>query len=269
MTTAARDKVGSMQQCSASRAPGSGTSHYSRPDFAAQSLRSLTAKMASADPDGASVPGSPRALTLSVYGSGASVRIDAEITDASGDSRELTLGTTGATPGWNTLSVPLTGAHSPIRVRALSLSPLDIGVAGDVALRNLKTDSGSVIESFATNDGWWQEDFAPNPAASPVVPSSTRTDAGQPTVDIPVDNQEVLLMPPPSSRPLPVLIASDSLAALGLSIGQSFPIHIESVNVELVAVGTFDEFPTYYPGSEDFLSCRCPHSSAASASWAW
>ena len=60
-------------------------------------------------------------------------------------------------------------------------------------------------------------------------------------------------MPPASSRPLPVLLASQSLADLGLSVGQPFPIHIETVNVELVAVGTFDEFPTYYPGSEDFL----------------
>ena len=60
-------------------------------------------------------------------------------------------------------------------------------------------------------------------------------------------------MPPPSARPLPVLIASQSLSSLGLSIGQAFPIHLESVNIELVAVGSFDEFPTYYPGDEDFL----------------
>ncbi len=60
-------------------------------------------------------------------------------------------------------------------------------------------------------------------------------------------------MPPASTRPLPVLIAGQSLADLGLTIGQPFPIHIETVNIELVAVGSFDEFPTYYPGSEDFL----------------
>jgi predicted lysophospholipase L1 biosynthesis ABC-type transport system permease subunit len=52
---------------------------------------------------------------------------------------------------------------------------------------------------------------------------------------------------------LPVLIASQSLAALGLSIGQAFPMHIESINVELLPVGSFDEFPTYYPSTEDFL----------------
>jgi hypothetical protein len=226
---------------------------YLRPDFAAQSLRSLTAKMAAADPDGAVVAGSPHALSMSVYSSGVSVRIGAEITDATGNPREVLFGTTSATPGWNTMSALLTGVHDPIRIRALSISPVNIGIVGDVAIRNLATDSGSVIESFATTDGWWQEAFAPDPAAASVVPSSVRTDAGQPTVDIPVGNQEVLLMPPPSSRPLPVLIANESLASLGLSIGQSFPIHIESVNVELVAVGTFDEFPTYYPGTEDFL----------------
>ena len=47
---------------------------YSRPDFASQSLRSLTAKMNAADPDGLPVPGSPHALVLSVYSSGVSAR---------------------------------------------------------------------------------------------------------------------------------------------------------------------------------------------------
>ncbi len=225
---------------------------YSRPDFASQSLRSLTAKMSAADPDGAVVPGSPHALSMRVDTSGVKARIDVQITDAAGDTRDVLLGTT-ASPGWIDMSAPLTGVHSPIRVRAVTISPVDIGVAGDVAIRNLQTGSGSVIESFSITDGWWQEDFAPNPAATPVAPNFVRTDAGQPSVDIPIQDQEVLLMPPPSARPLPVLIASQSLSSLGLSIGQAFPIHLESVNIELVAVGSFDEFPTYYPGDEDFL----------------
>ncbi len=61
-------------------------------------------------------------------------------------------------------------------------------------------------------------------------------------------------MPPASSKPLPVLLASQAMADLGLSIGQPFPMHIETVNIEMVAVGSFDDFPTYYPGSEDFLA---------------
>ena len=80
-----------------------------------------------------------------------------------------------------------------------------------------------------------------------------RTDEGQPSVDIALDNEQVLIMPPASSRPLPVLLSSQSLADLGLTIGQPFPMHIETVNVEMVAVGSFDEFPTYYPGAEDFV----------------
>jgi FtsX-like permease family len=225
---------------------------YSRPDFASQSLRSLTAKMNAADPDGVGVPGSPRALMLSVDSSGVSARIDVQISDSAGDIRDVPLGTV-ATPGWTDLSAPLTGVSFPIRVRAITISPTDIGVAGDVAIRNLRSDSGTVIESFDITDGWWQEAFAPNPAALPVAPTFVRTDQGQPSVDIAVNNEEVLLMPPASQRPLPVLLASQSMADLGLSIGQPFPIHIETVNIELVAVGSFDEFPTYYPGSEDFL----------------
>ena len=225
---------------------------YSRPDFASQSLRSLTAKMAAADPDGAVVPGAPHALSVSVDTSGVKARIDVQITDAAGDTFDVPFGTT-ANPGWINLKAPLNGARFPIRVREVAITPVDVGVAGDVAISNLQTDSGTVIESFATTDGWWQEAFAPNPAAMPLVPNFVRTDAGQPSVDISLQDQEVLLMPPPSTRPLPVLIASQSLSSLGLSIGQAFPIHIESVNVELVAVGSFDEFPTYYPESEDFV----------------
>ncbi len=225
---------------------------YSRPDFASQSLRSLTAKMSASDPDGATVPGSPHALALSVYSSGVSARIDVQISDSSGNVHDVPFGT-AANPGWNDMTAQLTGVSFPIRVRAITMTPTEIGVAGDLAFRNLRTDSGTVIESFDISDGWWDEDFAPNPAALPVSPTFTRTDQGEPSVDIPVDNEEVLLMPPASPRPLPVLIASQSLADLGLTIGQPFPIHIETVNIELVAVGSFDEFPTYYPGSEDFL----------------
>ena len=73
-------------------------------------------------------------------------------------------------------------------------------------------------------------------------------------MDIPVDNQEVLPHAAARRRDrCPCCSPVSRLASLGLSIGQAFPIHIESVNVELVAVGSFDEFPTYYPGSEDFL----------------
>ncbi len=225
---------------------------YSRSDFASQPLASLTARMNAADPDGVAVPGSPHALVLSVDSSGVSVRFDVQISDSTGDIRDVSLGTI-ASPGWTDLSASLTGVSFPIRVRAITISPTDIGVAGDVAFRNLRTDSGTTIESFDIADGWWDEAFAPNPAALAVSPTFLRTDQGQPSVDIAVDNEEMLLMPPASSRPLPVLLASQSLADLGLTIGQPFPVHIETVNVELVAVGSFDEFPTYYPGSEDFL----------------
>ena len=151
---------------------------YARPDFASQSLRSLTAKMSTADPDGATVPGSPRALALSVYSSGVSARIAVQISDATGDVRSVKLGTTSAQAGWNDLRASLTDVAFPIRVRAITVSPTDIGVAGDVAFRNLRTDSGAIVESFDITDGWWQEDFAPNPAALPVKPTFVRTDGG-------------------------------------------------------------------------------------------
>jgi hypothetical protein len=225
---------------------------YSRPDFASQSLRSLTAAMNAADPDGALVSGSPHALSVSVYSSGVSARIGLEVTDAAGDLRDLPLGT-AAGPGWIDMSASLAGVRGPIRVRALTISPVDISKSGDVAFSNLRTGSGSVIESFASDDNWWEEAFAPDPAVAPLEPSLVHSQAGQFSVDIPISTNEVRLLPPPSARPLPVLMASQTLASLGLSIGQAFPFRLDGVNVEMVAVGSFDEFPTYYPAQEDFL----------------
>ncbi len=225
---------------------------YSRPDFASQSLRSLTAAMNAADPDGVLVSGSPSALSLSVLSSGVSARIGVEITDAAGDVRALPLGT-AAGAGWTEMTAPLTGVRFPIRVRALTISPVDISKSGDVAVSNLRTDRGSVIESFAADDNWWEEAFAPDTGVAPLEPSLVHSEAGQPSVDILLSTNEVRLLPPPSTRPLPVLMASQTLASLGLSLGQPFPLRLDGVNVQLVPVGSFDEFPTYYPAQEDFL----------------
>jgi hypothetical protein len=228
---------------------------YSGSDFAAQPLAALTSQMAAADPGGSVVPGSPRALSLSVYSSGFDGHADVEITDSTGRDVRLTLGTLNAT-GWSDLTAPLGSAGSltyPLHVRALWLTPTGGNAVGDVAVENLRTDSGAVIESFARADGWWQEAFAPDPAEASLAPTLLHTRQGEPSVDVPINLNTIILLPPPPSHPLPVLLASQTMAGLGVSIGQPFPLHMDTVDVELVPVGTFDEFPTHYPQREDLI----------------
>ncbi len=227
---------------------------YARNDFAPTPLASLTATMAARDPDGRSVPGTPRTLSLSVYSSGFDGRIDIEITDATGRDVLLSMGSL-AMAGWTQRSATLDAQAIvfPVKVRSLQVTPTGTNAVGDVAVEDLRTDSGMDIESFATARGWWTEAFAPDTAQASVTPSALHSRHGEASVDIPINLQSVLLLPPPSSQPLPVLLAAPTMAALGVSVGQSFPLHIDTVDVQLVPVGSFDYFPTHYPAREDLI----------------
>ncbi|HSS38187.1 MAG TPA: hypothetical protein VLT58_05410, partial [Polyangia bacterium] len=120
---------------------------YARDDFAAQPLPTLASIMASRDPDGSVVPGTPRALAVSVYSSGFDGRVDIEITDATGRDTVMPMGTLGVA-GWADLSAPLVTHGAPIafpvRVRSLRVVPTGSNAVGDVAVENLRTDSGTV-----------------------------------------------------------------------------------------------------------------------------
>ncbi len=229
---------------------------YSRSDFATPSLRALTSTMAAADPDGLALPGTPHAVLMTVYSSGLDARIDVELTDATGRDVVVPMGTLGAA-GWTELSASLPSAGQslsyPVRVRALRVTPLGSNGAGDVAVENLRTDTGAVVESFGTAHGWWEEAFAPDIAETALKPALLHTRHGELAVDVAVDLQPVLLLPPPSSRPLPVLLAAPTMAALGVGVGQAFPLHMDTVDVQLIPVGSFDDFPTHYPQREDLV----------------
>jgi hypothetical protein len=177
------------------------------------------------------------------------------VTDASGRDLVLALGTLRS-PGWFDLTASLSAAGPityPLHVRDLRLTPTGSDAVGDVAVENLRTDSGAVIESFARADGWWREAFAPDTAEAALAPTLLYTRGGEPSVDVPINLNSIILLPPPSSRPLPVLLATQTMAALGVSLGQPFPLHMDTVNVQLVPVGSFDEFPTHYPQREDLI----------------
>ncbi|HEY7927383.1 MAG TPA: FtsX-like permease family protein [Candidatus Dormibacteraeota bacterium] len=229
---------------------------YTRSDFASQPLPSLGAAMTAKDPDGLPVPGAPRALSLSVYSSGLDGRVVLEVSDAAGRSASLTLGSLGSV-GWSEMTASLSAATRPlaypVRVRAVHLELSGVRATGDVALANLRTDSGTVMESFAVADGWWQQAFAPNPAESDVAPSSLHPRDGRPTLDVPLDHTTVIVEPAPSRAPIPVLLGTQTMADLGVSLGQAFPLHINTVDVQLVAVASFDQFPTYYAARGSFM----------------
>ncbi|HWD74925.1 MAG TPA: ABC transporter permease [Solirubrobacteraceae bacterium] len=229
---------------------------YARSDFAAQPLQSLGAAMAARDPDGLTVPGTPNALSMSVYSSGLDGRAVVDLSDASGRALSLTLGSLGR-PGWSEMTASLGSAavrpDYPVRVRAVRLEVNGVHATGDVALANLRTGSGRLIESFAVADGWWQEAFAPNPAEGDVAPSAAHLANGRPSLDIALDHDTILVEPAPSGAPLPVLLGTQTMADLGVSVGQAFPLHINTVDVQLVPVGSFDQFPTYYPARESFI----------------
>ncbi len=227
----------------------------SRSDFAAQPLATLTGDVAAADPDGAGIPRGARALSLTVYSSGLDATVGVEVTDATGRDVTLALGSLRMA-GWSDHTVSLAVAGpltSPLRVRAVRLTVTGTNAVGDVAVEDLRTDAGALIESFARADGWWQESFAPDTAEAALTPTRLRSRGGEASADIPVNLSSVLLLPPPSSRPLPVLLAGHTMASLGVGLGEPFPLHMDTVNVELVAVGSFDDFPTHYPQLEDLI----------------
>ena len=229
---------------------------YSRSDYATPSLQTLTAMMAASDPDGTVVAGTPRALALTVYSSGFDARLDVEITDATGRDLVLPMGTL-RNAGWSELRASLSDAREspayPVRVRALHITPTGTNRVGDVAVENLRTDTGAIVESFASPDGWWQEAFAPDTAVATLKPTLVHSLHGEASVDVPVDLQSILIRPPASARPLPVLLAASTMSALGVSLGQAFPLHMDTVDVQLVPVGSFDQFPTHYPQREDLI----------------
>ena len=231
-----------------------------RSDYAAQPLGALVATMTGRDPDGLAVPGTPASLSVAVDSSGLDGRLLADLTDATGREVELPFGSLGA-GGWTEVTASLSGTSPPpeypLRLRALRVEVTGTRATGDVALAGLRAGA-TQLESFTKPDGWWRESFAPDPAEGDVTPSMARPRDGAPSLDIAVDHETVIVQPRPAAAPLPVLLAAPTLAGLGLSLGQPFPLHIDTVDVEMVPVGTFDDFPTYYPARESFIVAPLP-----------
>jgi hypothetical protein len=111
-----------------------------------------------------------------------------------------------------------------------------------------------VVEPFSAKNGWWVETIGEFGGATLLQPG-TRVHDGSPTMDVhtAVGGGARAIHPPAAAAPLPGLIATSTAAKLGITPGQSFPLHIETNDVDVRLVGVVDYFPTLYPGQDDFL----------------
>jgi hypothetical protein len=232
-----------------------------RSDLAGQSLDQLMQALVRGDPDGVLVPGRPQALSIWVYSSGLDASLDADLVGAGGRPIRADFGTL-ASPGWSELQSPLRGLSTPdfpLRLRTLKVTATGQRATGEVDLSELHAGpaggSGPMLETFSAAHGWWQETIGQfGGSAKALVGSRLRN--GEATTELPIDlfkGITLALHPAPSSAALPGIISSQTAARLGVSVGQSFPLHIETNDVMVRLVGTLDYFPTVYPGQDDFL----------------
>jgi hypothetical protein len=146
----------------------------------------------------------------------------------------------------------------------VALSDLDVGTPGG---------SHQVVESFTDKNtfseltpfpnkfnlgrlpGWWKTD--PNTGLTDdfLHASERNLRDGRLTTGFSVFPGEgtMLIRPPATMRPLPVLAPASFLAELGVDFGVPFPITVDTFDVPVAVVGLSDHFPTLYPEQNQFL----------------
>lgn len=231
-----------------------------RDDFATRPVGDLAEALGRGDPDGLAIPGRPVLLSIWAYSSGLDATVSAHLRGAGGRAIQVAFGTL-AGAGWRSLQAPLTSVEPgdfPLRLRAIDVVPAGPAVAGDVSLADLRAgppgSASPQAEGFAKPETWWREVVGAFGGAGSLK-LSARVHDGSPAVDasLPPGGAVVALHPIPSSAPLPGVISAATASRLGVHAGQSFPLHIETNDVEVRLVGTIDYFPTLYPGQDDFL----------------
>src|SRR6202011_219714 len=113
----------------------------------------------------------------------------------------------------------------------------------------------TLIESFETATGWWQESQGPISDNFDLTSGMTHPRAGHPTASLPAHlfRGTLVFKPAPSQQALPALVSTQTLQQLGVGLGQAFPMQVAPVVVFGRAVGVVDYFPTLYPGQDNFL----------------
>jgi predicted lysophospholipase L1 biosynthesis ABC-type transport system permease subunit len=229
-----------------------------RSDLARQPLDQLMSTLVRSDPDGAAIPGRPQTLSMWVYSSGLDASLEADLRGATGRPIHASFGSLSSS-GWNQMQASLGGLAAqdfPLRLRTLSMTATGPRTTGEIDLSELRAGpSASLIEAFSAADGWWQEMFGQFGGVS-ALQVGPRLHDGEASTGMTVDvtgGATLALHPAASPAALPGIIASQTAAKLGVNVGQSLPLHIETNDVTVRLVGTVDYFPTVYPGQDDFL----------------
>ena len=235
---------------------------WTRGDLAAEPIYQLEQKLVDQDPDGVRLAGEPVRLAIWTWSSGLGGELGIDLTDATGRPCSCTFGSLNFT-GERVLTAPLGFSTPPryplrlrgFRVRTTNDGPHDGTIAvGD--LRGVAADgTATLIESFENRDGWWQESQGPISDTFDLIPDLTHARAGHPTATLPAHlfRGTLVFQPAPSQQALPALVSGQTLEALGVGLGQAFPMHVDTVVVSVLAVGVVDYFPTLYPGRDNFL----------------
>ena len=226
-----------------------------RSDFAARPAAELMRELVRGDPDGVPLPGRPTALSLWVYSSGLDASISAGLKDAAGRVVRTSFGGMGF-QGWSQLQAPLTGLAPedfPLRLRTLLVTSTGPHSFGEIALSDLQAGT-ETVEDFSVANGWWREVNGEFGGVGSLQLSTHERD-GKRRLGMPVNiaNRTLALHPAPSTAGLPGLMSTRTAQQLGVSVGQTFPLHIDTNDVTVRLVGTLDYFPTVYPGQDDFL----------------
>ncbi|HEY6114959.1 MAG TPA: hypothetical protein VI172_03285, partial [Candidatus Dormibacteraeota bacterium] len=226
-----------------------------RSDLSSKPESELMSSLVRGDRDGLALPGQPKLLTVWVYSSGLDASLEALLVNPAGRPVKAAFGTLDSA-GWSSLQAPLgglTSADYPLRMRTLALRPTGPRTDGEIALSGLSA-GGVFIDDFSATGGWWLEKTGEFGGVG-TVQRSTRTRDGQPAIGMQVSltNRGIDLHPTPASVPLPGVMSAATAQRLGLAVGQSFPLHIETNDIEVRLVGLTDYFPTLYPGQDDFL----------------
>jgi hypothetical protein len=232
---------------------------WSRPDLNGQPLSQMFRGLAARDPDGLPLPGRPTSISVWVYSSGLDTQLAATLTDGDGRTIRTMIGSLAYT-GWRQLhaawSFPRGDGAYPVRLRNLVvLQHVGDRDSGQIAVSDLGSEAG-VAETFDRSGGWFQATAGTNPAPASLGPSDQhpREDGrATTTVDVEASLGDLSLWPKPSDKPLPTLIASQTLGKLGIGLNESFPLHMDIHGTTVSAIGTLDHFPTLYPGDDDFM----------------
>ena len=233
---------------------------WSREDLYGGPLSRVLGQLAQKDPDGLILPGHPSALSLWVFSTGLDAHLVTRVTDGAGRTCACDLGSLDYT-GWRHLGAPFRfGPEAkpsyPIRLRSLTMAQ-SVGIrgTGQIALSDLAADD-RVVDGLDRSNGWWLGTVGTSPQVSDLSASNDRPrDQGRATtpVDVHLERGDLVLRPPVSAQPLPVLLSASALQTLGVGLNQPFPIHVDSYGVQVTAVGTVEYFPTLYPGQEELI----------------